>query len=105
MPYHLRSRWSSRWPYADVGLETRGDGGGTVVSSCWATFSERWLRGLSFAAAKALAMSSVEKESLRGSCGWLVGSGMAEVIAALFVSFGVWVVLIGGVLLFGVIEI
>lgn len=82
--------WSSsaRSPHADDGLETSGDGGGTVVSSCCTTFSERWLRGFDAASLKALWMSSVEKESLRGSWWEVVGRGMVEVIFVVGLLFG-----------------
>ena len=70
----------SRWPQAELGLDTSGEGGGTVVSSCWTIFIDRWFRGLDAAAWNAFVMSSVEKESMRGRCVWLVGMGIVEVI-------------------------
>ena len=70
----------SRWPQAELGLDTSGDGGGTVVSSCWTILIERWLRGFDAAAWTALVISSVLKEAMRGSWGWFAGIGIVDVI-------------------------
>jgi len=67
-------------PYADAGLESSGDGGGTVVSSFWTMRNERLLRGLVADALKAWWISCVEKESLRGSCADEAGIGMVSVM-------------------------
>lgn len=73
-----------RWPYTDGGRDSSGEGGGGAVSSCCTIRRERLLRGLDADSLNALVMSSVEKESLRGS-GVLeaVGKGIVSVIVGL----------------------
>jgi hypothetical protein len=51
---------------------------------------ERWFLGFDAAAWKALVMSSVLKESLRGSWGWEVGIGIVEVILPGWLGLLVW---------------
>lgn len=78
LAYALRS------PYADDGLDDRGDGGGTAGSSLdGAICSERLLRGLVADAWKALLRSSAENESLRGIWAPEEGMGIVSVIVEL----------------------
>lgn len=82
-------RWGK--PKTDAGLEGRGDGGGTQISSACATRRERLLRGFDSEAWKARVMSSVLKESLRGRRGVSDGWGRVEVIlTVVVVLFGCW---------------
>lgn len=55
-----------------------------MVSSCLTMRRERSLRGFEAEALKALWMSSVEKESLRGSWTELAGRGMVSAISFLY---------------------
>jgi hypothetical protein len=88
-----------RWPYTDGGRDSSGEGGGGAVSSCCTIRRERLLRGLDADSLNALVMSSVEKESLRGS-GVLeaVGKGIVSVIVGLAAGWG------GGLMRFAVVP-
>jgi len=80
--------FSDRCPYTTLlGLDANGEGGGTasVVSLCLTIRSDRLFLGFDSEALKALWMSVVEKESLRGSWVWLDGSG---IVSVMFVCLG-----------------
>lgn len=57
-----------------------GVGGGTSTCSCCTIRNDRSLRGLSAEALNARAMSSVEKESLRGRLDVFCGTGIESVM-------------------------
>lgn len=67
----------------DDGLDSSGEGGGTVVSSCLTIRNDRLFRGFDADALKAFSRSPAEKESLRGS--WVPedGIGMASVMVVI----------------------
>lgn len=88
---------SGRTPKTEAGLEGSGDGGGTQISSAWATRRERLLRGFEAEAWNARVMSSVLKESLRGRRGAWLGWGRVEVIFVVLVWW--WLMMFGRLML------